>query len=73
MSKSNRDRGNGSDNSKFSNLASLGKLTRKQLEHVRFDEDSDWIDICDEAVPDRYEEEECGIYCTMDEDEYILL
>jgi hypothetical protein len=73
MSESNHDRGNGLENSQISNPATLGKSTRKPLKRVRFDEDSDWIDICDEGVPDRFEEEECGTYCTADEDEYILL
>lgn len=73
ISESNHDRGNGSENSQFLNTAILGKPARKPVKHVRFDEDSDWIDICNEDVPDQYEEEECGIFCTMGEDEYILL
>jgi hypothetical protein len=73
ISISNHDRGHVSENTQFSNPAIPGKPTRKPPKHVRFDEDSDWIDICDEGVPERYEEEECVIYCTMDEDEYILL
>jgi hypothetical protein len=73
ISESNHDRGNGSESTQFSNPAILGKPTRKPPKQVRFEEDSDWIDICDEGVLDRYEEEECGSYCRMDEDEYILL
>jgi hypothetical protein len=72
-SESKHDRGHGSENSQFSNPATLGIPTRKPPKHVRFDEDSDWTDICDDGVPYGYEEEECGIYCMMDEDEYILL
>ncbi len=73
ISDSNHDRGHGSENTQLSSPAILGKATRKLLKHVRFDEDSDWIDISDEIVLDRYQEEECGIYCTIDADEYILL
>ena len=73
ISESNHDRGQGSENSQFSNPATLGTPTRKPPKHVRFDEDSDWIYIYGEGVRDVYEEEECGICCTMDEDEYILL
>jgi hypothetical protein len=53
--------------------AAPDKLTRKPLKHARFDEDSDWIDVSDEDIPNRYQEEQDGIYFTIDGDEYVIL
>jgi hypothetical protein len=47
--------------------------SKKTPKRVRFDEDSEWIDISDDNVLDCFmEEEDEGIYM-IDEDEYILL
>jgi hypothetical protein len=44
----------------------------KSQKHVRFDEDSEWMDISDEEVLDFLEgEEDSGIF--MLDDEYVLL
>ncbi len=62
-----------------SQSAAPGKPTREPRKYVRFDEDSDWVDVYDQDIPDRYQEEQDEIYVTManyvtmNGDEYILL
>ncbi len=47
----------------------------KKSKHVRFDEDSEWIEISDDDVPGRLEEqdEEDDVIFAIEEDEYILI
>ncbi|KAE9373200.1 hypothetical protein N431DRAFT_465497 [Stipitochalara longipes BDJ] len=52
--------------------AQVSQKSRKTLKQVRFDEDSEWIDISKDDVPEVLVEPEWWIF-SMHEDEYILL
>ena len=51
----------------------LAVQTPKRRKHVRFDEDSEWIDISGYEASNYSTEEGHGDIFTIDEDEYILL
>ena len=52
--------------------AQVSQKSRKTPKQVRFNEESEWIDISDEDVPDMFVETERWP-CEKDEDEYILI
>lgn len=53
-------------------FAQESRKGRKRLKQVRFDVESDWIEISDDGIPDGLVEPERWA-CNRDEDEYVLI